>query len=339
MGFSGSRISFCFLLLLSFTKLFSATYTTTAVAGTWDIGGSPTATDNIIVNHNWSAYAGFGTTANYSGTMTINSGGWLKLTGDFTNFSGNIDIKSGGTFFVTGSVTTASSAFGGSVTVNGTWRVQGAFANGYCTIAGSGFIRVDGSYSGGCNGSVTLPVELTSFQAAKNDDDLDLTWTTASEINSNYFLITRSSNGIDFVSIGKIAAAGSSNSILNYSFIDANPLSGTSYYQLVEYDTDGQTQKSKVIVVNFSSKGGLITEVFPNPSASEVQLTFNVTYDEELSLLVTDVLGNQLQSTRISASKGENVLKVSLIAYPAAQYFIRIVDANGLNSAVSVIKN
>jgi hypothetical protein len=48
MGFAQLKCILSLLLLFSLTNLFSATYTTTAVVGTWDIGGSPGASDNII---------------------------------------------------------------------------------------------------------------------------------------------------------------------------------------------------------------------------------------------------------------------------------------------------
>jgi len=326
------------LSLLIFSSLYSATYTTTAVAGTWDIGGSPGASDNIIVNHDWSGYGGFGTISNYSGTMTINNGGWLKVTGDFTNFSGNIDIKTGGTFYITGSVSTASEAFGGSIIVNGTWRVNGSFSNGFCTIAGSGYIRVDGVYSGGCNGSVTLPVELTSFNAEKNANRVDLFWTTASEINSHYYSINRSANGIDFISIGTLPAAGNSNTLLHYSFVDLNPLIGINYYQLTEYDFDGQLQNSKIETVSFLEEQSIITQVYPNPTIGDVSLHFNSLNAGTYYLTLTDALGSIIYSAQIPAVVGENKFLLSLMPYPDAQYFVNMVSPNGETSTISIVK-
>lgn len=333
------RVILCFLFSVIFNLSQSATYTTTAVAGTWDIGGSPGATDNIIVNHNWSGYGGFGTIANYSGTMTINNGGWLKLTGDFTNFSGNINIVSGGTFYVTGSVTTASEAFGGSITINGTWRVNGSFSNGFCTIAGTGYIRVDGAYSGGCNGSVTLPVELIAFDAHKEGKKVNVEWSTASETNSAYYSITRSTNGIDFFEIGRYSAAGNSNSILHYHFKDETPEEGISYYQLVEYDWDGQFQKSKIVTVDLNSNGVILLRAFPNPTSGMSNFEFSLEDASAFSLSVFDVLGREVCVFHGTGAEGKNIIELSMPSLADGQYHVRLSIENVNTSSVLLIKN
>ena len=81
-----------------------------------------------------------------------------------------------------------------------------------------------------------LPIELISFEATPNGDDVDVSWATASEINNDYFEVLRSSNGNEFESIVTIDGAGNSNEILNYEFEDDNPYPGVSYYKLKQID-------------------------------------------------------------------------------------------------------
>ena len=97
-----------------------------------------------------------------------------------------------------------------------------------------------------------LPIELVEFEARPNGDQVDLTWVTASEINSDYFLIEKTQDGTNFTEVAKVEAANFSNNTLNYSSVDLNPYEGLSYYRLKEVDNDGQFEYSELRPVQFS---------------------------------------------------------------------------------------
>ena len=61
---------------------------------------------------------------------------------------------------------------------------------------------------------------------------MDLTWATASEKNSSHFIGERSSDNLDFVSIGRVAAANNSQYRIDYAFTDPQPMGGVNYYRL-----------------------------------------------------------------------------------------------------------
>ena len=73
--------------------------------------------------------------------------------------------------------------------------------------------------------NVPLPVELIEFQAKDlGNSKSQLNWSTASEVNSDYFEVLRSENGRDFTSIGTVTAAGDSDQTIHYSFQDESPI-------------------------------------------------------------------------------------------------------------------
>lgn len=96
-----------------------------------------------------------------------------------------------------------------------------------------------------------LPVELLSFEANPAPSGVITQWTTASEQNSDHFTIERSADRSEFKPIGTVGAAGNSQHVRDYSFIDRAPLTGTSYYRLRETDVDGTISLSKVVAVDF----------------------------------------------------------------------------------------
>ena len=108
-----------------------------------------------------------------------------------------------------------------------------------------------------------LPIDLISFDAKLNDNQVDLTWITSSEINNDYFTVERSKNGFDWEAINKIKGAGNSNNTLKYLDIDKQPLTGVSYYRLKQTDFNGDYSYSDIKTVVFN-KEKVIT-VYPNP--------------------------------------------------------------------------
>jgi hypothetical protein len=85
-----------------------------------------------------------------------------------------------------------------------------------------------------------LPVELLYFEGRQYPAFNFLTWSTASEHNSDYFNIERSDDGESWVLVGVKSAMGYSDSKIDYSFSDFFHNSVINYYRLVQYDYDGK---------------------------------------------------------------------------------------------------
>lgn len=87
-----------------------------------------------------------------------------------------------------------------------------------------------------------LPVELLYFEGVGYTTFNNLKWSTASEHNSDYFLIERSDDGQKWESVGIKSASGNSNQTINYFFNDSYLNDGFVYYQLKQYDFDGKSK-------------------------------------------------------------------------------------------------
>lgn len=117
--------------------------------------------------------------------------------------------------------------------------------------------------SGGID--LTLPIELVSFDAALNNDRVDLSWITSAEINNDFFTLERSADGKQYQPIGQVSGAGNHSGNLRYSFSDYAPLTGQSYYRLKQTDFDGQFSYSKIRTVNRESH---TLTLYPNPASA-----------------------------------------------------------------------
>ena len=104
-------------------------------------------------------------------------------------------------------------------------------------------------YTLGSEEKAALPVELLSFEANAQDDLVTLTWATISEINNAFFSIERSANGINYKTIANLDGAGNSQGVINYEYVDRNPLDGFSFYRLKQTDFSGELDYSEVLSV------------------------------------------------------------------------------------------
>ena len=117
----------------------------------------------------------------------------------------------------------------------------------------------------------TLPIELASFEAKLEGNNVRISWTTAAEINNDFFTIERSVNGKDWEVLGEVPGAGNSNTENDYSFIDYDPVPGMSYYRLKQTDFDGQFEYFDPAVVRYEPDN--LFRMFPNPATVKLQVT------------------------------------------------------------------
>ena len=118
-----------------------------------------------------------------------------------------------------------------------------------------------------------LPIELVNFDAYWEGDKVRLWWSTATEINNDYFTIERSSDGRSFAPLFTRKGAGHSAEKRDYEEIDSNPSAGVNYYRLKQTDFDGVFSYSPLAVVNpiFSKKSSF--QLFPNPTSGPLTLS------------------------------------------------------------------
>lgn len=138
----------------------------------------------------------------------------------------------------------------------------------------------------------TLPIDLVSFVAKAEKENVNLNWTTASEKNNDYFTIEKSQNGIMWNEIAKVAGAGNSNHELNYYFIDKNNNVNGTYYRLKQTDFDGKLVITGEQFVQYFFKEWIST-IYPNPAHERL----NIKVEKQIltpEITVLNSLGNTI---------------------------------------------
>ena len=168
----------------------------------------------------------------------------------------------------------------------------------------------------------TLPVIINSFTAQRVGVVNLLSWTTEQEINTVHFIVERSSDGVNFVSIGQVVAAGNSNSKRSYSFTDRSPLKGNNYYRLKTVDKDNSSRFSNTRSVR--NEGVVDVRLYPNPVTDKVSLAINADRATEGQLLISDMTGKIVYSRSVKLAAGNTTIPINLNNISTGSYIMKI---------------
>lgn len=211
----------------------------------------------------------------------------------------------------------------GAITIAAGANLQGTFLshNGACTSGSSVFLAGRQFSTGGaittfsgiiynnpeCVTSVPiglpLPIELLSFTGECDQQNIVLKWSTASEVNNDYFSIERSIDGIIWGLVNKVYGEGNSTSIKDYSFIDVARYNDFSFYRLKQTNYDGQFEYSSIIAVDKCGEDLSGLAIYPNPAKEILNLSYRGDKDKIISIQLYDVLGERVYHSEFYQSK------------------------------------
>lgn len=175
-----------------------------------------------------------------------------------------------------------------------------------------------------------LPIELTRFAAIEESGRVRLEWTTASELNNDFFTVERTTDAEHFEAVLSMAGKGTTTETTNYFTYDDFPFEGTSYYRLRQTDFDGTQSFSPLEKVVVRKLAGV--QIYPNPVQDDVAILrlSGQGSGTMLSIRITDVVGRQVLSvirTTDSAGNFEEALDTSKLA--PGVYLVECVGNGG----------
>jgi len=225
--------------------------------------------------------------------------------------------------------------YGGPTDVWGrSWTVSEINSTGFGAAMSSsksnGSLRIDHFHMTVYTTS-TLPIELLEFNAEVTENAVLTSWITATELNNDYFVVERTTDGITFDSPCMIDGSGNSTQPISYSFIDTDPPEGTSFYRLKQVDFNGSYSYSHFCSVIFSRENK--TSVYPNPSADGV---FTFFQGEQIINEVAVFSGDLKLIKKVTITPGEKAI-ISIADQPDGNYFL-IYSENGIRQVDKVQK-
>ncbi|MBC8125110.1 MAG: T9SS type A sorting domain-containing protein [Candidatus Kapabacteria bacterium] len=192
------------------------------------------------------------------------------------------------------------------------------------------------------NGGGLVPVSLVSFDAKARGNNVDVFWATASEKNTDHFVVDRAamlsakagdvSSSSDFATISTVPATGNSTTRRDYSIVDSKLGAGSYTYRLTAVDMDGARSSSQEVNVTIDGEGNglFLAEVSPNPVNQSAKVSFTLTSAGEMQLVLVNLAGQEVLSI-LSGSYAAGTHNASIDAASLASgSYTLVLRSNGM---------
>lgn len=146
-----------------------------------------------------------------------------------------------------------------------------------------------------------LPVTLTEFTAKAVSSGVALRWTTATETANKSFTVERSADGQTWQDLQVINGAGNSNTLLSYTYTDAQPLSGDNYYRLRQTSENNSTSYSETRTVNVAAQSNKIV-AYPVPLTGDLCQLRGLTDPQQYVYSVISIAGMTLRKGQLNSA-------------------------------------
>ncbi|MBC7693946.1 MAG: hypothetical protein H7141_00720 [Burkholderiales bacterium] len=267
------------------------------LASTWSCGYVPTGYDYIVIP------SGFTVTINSAVNLT--SGGPPSPTNTILNISGVL--------FFSGNASKLDLVASAAIIINTGGKITTDQNNSSQKInIGTGPSEWNSSM-GNLSGPLlisndNLPVELIDFSGTCVVNGVQLNWSTATEVDNEYFLVEKSLNGAEWQFVAKVQGNGTTGTVHNYIHTDygvnANDL---TYYRLSQIDYNQTSEVFKTIDVNCDDNIKDQMILFSNPASTELNIFFSVKNTSLNSIIkLINNIGQTVMETKIDLNKGLN---------------------------------
>jgi len=173
-----------------------------------------------------------------------------------------------------------------------------------------------------------LPVTLTYFAANCEDHSILISWSTATETNASHFRLESSRDGLTWLLLSEIQAAGTTSQFSNYSYSDIKFANTTIYYRLTQVDFDGTEVIYPATQITCDTDQNAMV-IYPNPTKSDFNLALTVAenYGKQ-TIVVTDLAGKIVASEVITMDAGAYLIPFKNINWSQGAYLIFVEGLN-----------
>jgi hypothetical protein len=156
-----------------------------------------------------------------------------------------------------------------------------------------------------------------------------LTWDLLSEKDVSYYVIEKSTNGIDYENIAKVPSAGNSLRPGTYFAFDEHPAIGNNYYRLNAVDKNGvQNVAAHTMVTNKSTMPYF--NIFPNPTAGTLNLNLGNFSSPAITIDIFDMYGKLVWSSQLNLDNGAYQQQLDLNSFSDGIYYVKTSDGENM---------
>lgn len=260
-----------------------------------------TATVNINTNTSPSAqekiYVRYTTGADFSGSGTSSV---VEATGAGTSYAATIPAQTSGIvvrYYVFTSTRTLAQVSAHSEAEKSTVALR------YDDNSGANY-----NYTAG-----VLPVIVSLFTGAQQEDNIRLRWMAEQELNMLHYELYKSNNGVAFTQIATITARGNATSRTEYEYFDNQPNNIGNYYKMICVGRDGKRSATKIIRVHYYSIDNRLT-IYPNPVKTDLNISVTAMQRGSYRVLIFSDAGQLVFSQAYEHNGFDKTLHLALPA-------------------------
>lgn len=174
-----------------------------------------------------------------------------------------------------------------------------------------------------------FPVEWLDFQVERKGTDAELRWSTAREMNADFFEVQLSQDGQEFENRGSVMATGNSNQVETYAFTDQSiPSVASLFYRLRQVDQDGQFDFSDMVELKLA-EDIMQFNMYPNPVQDQLNILIGRSTEELYQVSITNLAGQELYTRTY---QGNHHVKIPVASWAEGNY---IVSLKGVGKTLS----
>jgi hypothetical protein len=174
---------------------------------------------------------------------------------------------------------------------------------------------------------------IKSFSCHREQKDIQLNWVSESEPDASWFIVERSLDRHEFISIGKVnARRGPDNS--SYRFTDAGlPEDAHYYYRLRQVSEYGITKYSQAVSIDNTDASAQM-QVLSDLNTVKVNYLLTTPAAEQVTVEVCTTDGIVLFEQNDSLMAGRNQLSIALTGMRSGKYLLKVLGKNELPAHV-----
>jgi|GEM_PF-1355654 len=186
-----------------------------------------------------------------------------------------------------------------------------------------------------------LPITILSFTGSIDKKAVQLNWQTSLEINSSYFEIQRSEDGILYETFATATAKGNSSLISNYQAKDDLFFytKKVVYYRIKMVDVDGKFKYSSIMVIKVEpSTTNNSVKAWPIPFASQLNVEYNSEINQQVKISMIGMNGAVIFNNNTTVKQGRNVITINQAQTTPSGTYMLLISNGAKTETVKVVK-
>ena len=178
---------------------------------------------------------------------------------------------------------------------------------------------------------VSLPVELTDFNARAQNDHISLNWRTETEVENAGFHLQRATKNFEWEDILWLKGQGTSLLPKQYAYNDREvQQSVVYYYRLKQVDLDGRETFSDIVSATFYNDRFTVSPLMPNPVAqgSSAFIEIKNPVNEEAQITILNAEGRLMGEQTVELQSYAARLEIQTAHLAPGLYFVKIATPN-----------